>query len=66
MRVLTMRNPEITPRRGALVPVAGRRLFVDHSGTGGPAVVFLPGAGLTGLDYWPLQQRASASRSRVL
>jgi pimeloyl-ACP methyl ester carboxylesterase len=48
------------------VPVAGRRLFVDHSGTGGPAVVFLPGAGLTGLDYWPLQQRASASRSSVL
>jgi pimeloyl-ACP methyl ester carboxylesterase len=41
-------------------------MFVDHCGTGDPAVVFLPGAGLTGLDYWPLQQRAGTGRSSVV
>jgi pimeloyl-ACP methyl ester carboxylesterase len=48
------------------MPVTGNRLFVDRCGTGGPAVVFLPGAGLTGLDYWPLQQRAGTARSSVV
>jgi pimeloyl-ACP methyl ester carboxylesterase len=31
----------------------GRRLFLHRSGSGGPAVVFLPGSGLVGLDYLP-------------
>ena len=51
---------------GTFVPVAGHRLFVDRCGTGDPAVVFLPGTGLTGLDYWPLQQRAGTGRSSVV
>lgn len=62
-----MRTHEVlSPPLGDFVPVAGRRLFVDRCGTGDPAVVFLPGAGLTGLDYWPLQQRAATGRSSVV
>jgi pimeloyl-ACP methyl ester carboxylesterase len=56
----------LSPPVGTFVPVAGHRLFVDRCGTGGPAAVFLPGAGLTGLDYWPLQQRAGTGRSSVV
>ncbi|WAS91899.1 hypothetical protein [Nannocystis punicea] len=33
----------------------GRHLALHKSGTGGPAVVFLPGAGLVGLDYLNIQ-----------
>jgi len=62
-----MRAHEVpSPPLGTFVPVAGHRLFVDRCGTGDPAVVFLPGAGLTGLDYWPLQQRAGTGRSSVV
>ncbi|HZM81451.1 MAG TPA: alpha/beta hydrolase [Candidatus Limnocylindrales bacterium] len=62
-----MRAQEIlTPPLGTFVPVAGLRLFVDRRGTGDPAVVFLPGAGLTGLDYWPLRQRAGEGRTSVV
>jgi pimeloyl-ACP methyl ester carboxylesterase len=64
---IAMRVHEVLPPPlGTFVPVAGRRLFVDRCGSGGPAVVFLPGAGLTGLDYWPLQQRAGTGRSSIV
>jgi pimeloyl-ACP methyl ester carboxylesterase len=64
---MAMRAHEVpSPPLGTFVPVAGHRLFVDRCGTGDSAVVFLPGAGLTGLDYWPLQQRAGAGRSSVV
>ncbi len=56
----------LSPPVGTFAPVSGRRLFVDRCGTGDPAVVFLPGAGLAGLDYWPLQQRAGTRRSGVV
>jgi pimeloyl-ACP methyl ester carboxylesterase len=56
----------LSPPLGTFVPMAGHRLFVDRCGAGDPAVVFLPGAGLTGLDYWPLQQRAGTGRSSVV
>lgn len=56
----------LSPPVGTFVPVAGRRLLVDRCGTGDPAVVFLPGAGLTGLDYWPLQQRAGTRHTGVV
>jgi len=42
------------------------RLLVDKRGTGGPPVVFLPGAGLTGLDYLHLHERAAESRTSVV
>ena len=62
-----MRTQEATlPPLGSFVPIAGHRLFVDRCGTGDPAVVYLPGAGLTGLDYWPLQQRAGTRWTSIL
>jgi pimeloyl-ACP methyl ester carboxylesterase len=64
---IAMRAHEVpSPPLGTFVPVAGHRLFADRCGAGDPAVVFLPGAGLTGLDYWPLQQRAGTGRSSVV
>ena len=40
------------PPLGRLYEVEGRRLALHRAGTGqGPTVVFLPGAGLTGLDF---------------
>ncbi|MBB4933492.1 pimeloyl-ACP methyl ester carboxylesterase [Lipingzhangella halophila] len=46
--------------------VDGRRLLLHQSGTGGPSVVILPGAGFTGLDYLNLHERVSAFTSCVL
>jgi pimeloyl-ACP methyl ester carboxylesterase len=64
---IAMRAHEVLrPPAGTFMPVAGHRLLVSRCGTGDPAVVFLPGAGLTGLDYWPLQQRAGTGRSSVV
>jgi pimeloyl-ACP methyl ester carboxylesterase len=39
------------PPVGRHYDVEGRRLLLHRSGTGRPAVVFVPGAGLVGLDY---------------
>jgi pimeloyl-ACP methyl ester carboxylesterase len=39
------------PPVGHHVDVDGHQLWIHRSGTGGPAVVFLPGAGGMGLDY---------------
>jgi pimeloyl-ACP methyl ester carboxylesterase len=36
---------------GRCYDVSGRQLSLHRAGSGGPAVVFLPGAGLIGLDY---------------
>jgi pimeloyl-ACP methyl ester carboxylesterase len=42
------------------------RLWFHRSGTGGPSVVFLPGAGLVGLDYLNVQQRVAESTTALL
>ncbi|WP_019926267.1 alpha/beta fold hydrolase [Nocardia sp. BMG111209] len=47
------------PPVGRLQKVDGRRIFVHRLGTGGPPVVFLPGAGAVGLDYFAVQQKVS-------
>src|SRR5580698_7760899 len=39
------------PPLGRLYEAEGRRLSLHRAGEGGPTVVFLPGAGLTGLDF---------------
>lgn len=54
------------PPRGERHEVGGRRLMIDRSGTGGPAVVFLPGAGLVGLDYLELHEQAAQLGTSVL
>ncbi|WP_214416163.1 alpha/beta fold hydrolase [Sphaerisporangium fuscum] len=46
--------------------VQGRRLFLHRSGSGGPAVVFLPGASAVGLDYLNLHERVAEFTTSVL
>ncbi|GAA1595004.1 alpha/beta hydrolase [Actinomadura kijaniata] len=46
--------------------VAGRRLALRRSGSGGPAVVFLPGAGLVGLDFVDVQERVAEFTTSVV
>ena len=45
--------------------VDGRRLALQRSGSGGPPVVFLPGAGLVGLDYLQVHQAAAEHTTAV-
>src|SRR5262249_21727936 len=46
--------------------VGERQLMLYASGTGGPVVVFLPGAGMTGLGYLNLHEQASRLTTSVL
>ncbi|MFI0357442.1 alpha/beta fold hydrolase [Actinomadura sp. 9N407] len=55
-----------TPPLGRLYEVDGRRLMLHRSGAGGPSVVFLPGAGLVGLDFLDVQARAAEFTTSVL
>ncbi len=57
---------EATPPLGRYYNVGGRRLLLHRSGSGNPAVVFLPGGGAVGLDYLNVQQRAAALTTSVL
>ena len=54
------------PPIGGFQEVDGRRVFVHRLGDGGPAVVFLPGAGAVGLDYFAVQQGVSQFRTAVV
>src|SRR5262245_46001073 len=54
------------PPIGRLYDVDGRRLLLHQSGTGGPAVVFAPGAGLTGLGYLNVHEQISQFTTSVL
>ncbi|MFE7798945.1 alpha/beta fold hydrolase [Nocardia sp. NPDC057440] len=51
---------------GGFQEVDGRRIFVHRSGSGGPAVVFLPGASAVGLDYFGVQQEVSQFTTAVV
>jgi pimeloyl-ACP methyl ester carboxylesterase len=55
-----------TPPLGHYYDVGGRQLLLHRSGSGSPAVVFLPGAGAVGLDYLNVQARAAALTTSVL
>ncbi|MER5853290.1 alpha/beta hydrolase [Streptomyces sp. NPDC002012] len=54
------------PPLGHLYEVGVRRLMLHRTGTGGPAVVFLPGAGQVGLDYLNIHDRAAELTTSVL
>lgn len=56
----------LAPPVGEFQEIDGRRLFVHRSGSGGPAVVFLPGAGAVGLDYFGVQQEVSQFTTAVV
>lgn len=54
------------PPVGRLQQLDGRRVFVHRTGSGGPAVVVLPGAGAVGLDYLLVQQQASRFTTTIV
>ncbi|MFI8998607.1 alpha/beta fold hydrolase [Streptomyces sp. NPDC053542] len=56
----------LVPPVGGFEEIDGRRVFVHRSGSGGPAVVFLPGAGAVGLDYFGVQQKVSQFTTAVV
>ncbi|UKY47795.1 alpha/beta fold hydrolase [Streptomyces inhibens] len=51
---------------GHFYDINGRSLFLHRSGSGGPAVVFLPGASAIGLDYLNIHDRISQFTTSVL
>ncbi|WP_433758045.1 alpha/beta fold hydrolase [Nocardia sp. CA-135398] len=56
----------LAPPIGGFQEIDGRRIFAHRSGSGGPAVVFLPGASAVGLDYFGVQQQVSQFTTAVL
>lgn len=61
-----MTDNRLVPPVGEFQEINGRRLFVHRLGSGGPAVVFLPGASAVGLDYFGVQQRVSRFTTAVV
>jgi alpha/beta hydrolase family protein len=57
---------EANPPLGRFYEVGGRRLLLHRSGSGTPAVVFLPGGGAVGLDYLNVQHKAAKLTTSVL
>src|SRR4051812_43793736 len=54
------------PPVGRLFTVGDRRLMLHRAGTGGPTVVFLPGAGLIGVEFLNVQEEASRRTTSVV
>jgi pimeloyl-ACP methyl ester carboxylesterase len=54
------------PPLGRLCTVEGRRLALHCSGSGGPSVVFLPGAGMVGLDFLNIHDQISQFTTSLL
>ncbi len=54
------------PPLGRLVDVNGHLLWTHRDGSGGPAVVFVPGAGSFGLDFWLAHERVARLTTSVL
>ncbi|WP_406275578.1 alpha/beta hydrolase [Nocardia sp. NBC_00881] len=59
-------SAQFAPPIGRFHEVDGRRIFVHRSGSGGPAVVLLPGASAVGLDYFGVQQQVSQFTTAVV
>lgn len=59
-------STRLAPPVGGFEEIDGRRVFVHRSGSGGPAVVFLAGAGAVGLDYFGVQQQVSRFTTAVV
>jgi pimeloyl-ACP methyl ester carboxylesterase len=54
------------PGLGTFLEAGGRRLWLHREGSGLPAVVFLPGASLAGLDYLNIHQQVAPLATSVL
>jgi len=59
-------HKDVQPPVGEFVKVAGCNLLVHSEGTGVPAVVFLAGAGLSGLDYLMVQKQVSKFTTSIV
>ncbi|WP_433664039.1 alpha/beta fold hydrolase [Nocardia sp. CA-128927] len=59
-------SERLAPPIGGFQEIDGRRVFVHRSGSGGPGVVFLPGASAVGLDYFVVQQQVSQFTTAVV
>ncbi|MFD9550449.1 alpha/beta fold hydrolase [Nocardia salmonicida] len=59
-------SPRHAPPVGGFEEIDGTRVFAHRSGSGGPAVVFLPGASAVGLDYFGVQQQVSQFTTAVV
>ncbi|MFE9788502.1 alpha/beta fold hydrolase [Nocardia salmonicida] len=59
-------SPRLAPPVGGFEEIDGTRVFAHRSGSGGPAVVFLPGASAVGLDYFGVQQQVSRFTTAVV
>ncbi|MFI1968300.1 alpha/beta hydrolase [Streptomyces cinnamoneus] len=59
-------SARLAPPVGGFQEIDGHRVFVHRSGSGGPAVVFLPGASAVGLDYFGVQQGVSQFTTAVV
>lgn len=59
-------STQSTPPIGEFAELDGRRLWVHRTGTGGPTVVFLPGASAIGLDYILLQEQVAKFATAVI
>ena len=55
-----------SPGLGTFLEAGGRRLWLHREGSGLPAVVFLPGASLVGLDYLNIHQQVAPLATSVL
>ncbi|HTX48189.1 MAG TPA: alpha/beta hydrolase [Caulobacteraceae bacterium] len=66
MAIMTRTSAASAPPSGNLYAVEGRRLALCRAGEGGPAVVFLPGAGLIGLDFLNVHQEIAGHTTSVL
>lgn len=51
---------------GQMYEIGGRNLWLHRSGTGGPSVVFVPGASAVGLDYLNMHERVAQYTTSVL
>lgn len=63
-------DPAVAERRappiGRFYGIGGRRLALHREGEGGPSVVFLPGAGLIGLDFLNIHEAVRGFATSVL
>lgn len=67
MTLLATQVPEETdPPIGRLIESGGRCFAVHRAGTGGPSVVFLPGAGLIGLDFLNVHEAIAGFATSVI
>lgn len=66
MTILQTAREGSLPGVGMLYEVGGQRLWLHREGSGEPAVVFLPGASLVGLDYLNIHTQVARLTTSVL